>query len=626
MLNDRPSSLTKFHRSALFFLVFVVFVLTFFRTAWISDDAAITLRTVLNFVHGYGPVFNVDERVQGYTHPLWFLLIAALTWLLGSPYLAVHLLSFVLGLMTLAILLCAGRRDFWKAILAVAALLFSKAFIDYSTSGLENPLAHLLVLMALLVYRRATQDSELSGVRIFFLLCSLAFLTRPDLVVILAPFAIHLCWQIWRRRSLKVLLGVLLLGALPALVWMSFSLVYYGYPFPNTAYAKLGAGIALQERISQSGFYFLDSLQRDPISLGFITIFLLQALLGAHFSRLGATAVTLYLLYVVSIGGDFMSGRFFTLPLVLSAFIFALEPTQRSIRGGVSLLVLVLAGLGLGKTLLSGSAYHDKRIGSGGIADERGYYFQVSGLIRQGATPLPLPEWREGARTLRVQCGEMGFEGIKGGPSLHIIDPCALVDPLLARLPAQYDPSWRVGHLHRQLPTNYEKSVAQNVNRLSEPKVHALYDQVRLLTRGPLFSSERWRAIYALNIGRVDPALNFLFRYASIARDTGTPIVTMSAFEESAGVHFDRAVEVAFPPGAGVYWLDLAVDKQAYEVSLLVNGTYVPSAKIPAASDSESGLREVRIQLDIPMKTARMRVVGLDGGNYHLQSVRLNEP
>ncbi len=48
------------------------------RTAWVSDDALITARVMENFVHGYGPVFNVDERVQVYTHPLWFLLLSVL--------------------------------------------------------------------------------------------------------------------------------------------------------------------------------------------------------------------------------------------------------------------------------------------------------------------------------------------------------------------------------------------------------------------------------------------------------------------------------------------------------------------------------------------------------------------
>ena len=47
------------------------------RTSWVGDDAVITFRSLENFLHGYGPVFNIGERVQTFTHPLWFLLQAA---------------------------------------------------------------------------------------------------------------------------------------------------------------------------------------------------------------------------------------------------------------------------------------------------------------------------------------------------------------------------------------------------------------------------------------------------------------------------------------------------------------------------------------------------------------------
>ena len=46
------------------------------RLAWLSDDAYITLRSVENFTHGYGAVYNVGERVQSFTHPLWMLLLS----------------------------------------------------------------------------------------------------------------------------------------------------------------------------------------------------------------------------------------------------------------------------------------------------------------------------------------------------------------------------------------------------------------------------------------------------------------------------------------------------------------------------------------------------------------------
>ena len=54
---------TKPHNDVLAVVLTVGF-LELIRTAWISDDAAITLRCVLNLLHGYGATFNIDERVQ----------------------------------------------------------------------------------------------------------------------------------------------------------------------------------------------------------------------------------------------------------------------------------------------------------------------------------------------------------------------------------------------------------------------------------------------------------------------------------------------------------------------------------------------------------------------------------
>ena len=45
------------------------------RSAWVCDDAFITMRTVDNLVHGYGPRWNPAERVQTFTHPLWAMLL-----------------------------------------------------------------------------------------------------------------------------------------------------------------------------------------------------------------------------------------------------------------------------------------------------------------------------------------------------------------------------------------------------------------------------------------------------------------------------------------------------------------------------------------------------------------------
>ena len=42
--------------------------------AWVAEDAYITFRVIENAFSGYGLRWNIHERVQVYTHPLWMLL------------------------------------------------------------------------------------------------------------------------------------------------------------------------------------------------------------------------------------------------------------------------------------------------------------------------------------------------------------------------------------------------------------------------------------------------------------------------------------------------------------------------------------------------------------------------
>lgn len=64
-------------RVQLFLAAGVVLLATvMIRSAWLSDDGLITFRTIDHFVNGGGLRFNLAERVQSYTHPLWLFLLA----------------------------------------------------------------------------------------------------------------------------------------------------------------------------------------------------------------------------------------------------------------------------------------------------------------------------------------------------------------------------------------------------------------------------------------------------------------------------------------------------------------------------------------------------------------------
>ncbi len=97
----------------------------------------------------------------------------------------------------------------------------------------------------------------------------------------------------------------------------------------------------------------------------------------------------------------------------------------------------------------------------------------------------------------------IGMPGFYAGPGRHIVDVWALSDPLLARLPAQ--PKWRIGHYTRTVPHGYIESLIEDRNLIADPRIAKLYDRVRLLTRGPLWSKARWRAIACENVGELCP-------------------------------------------------------------------------------------------------------------------------
>ena len=133
-------------------LALLLFILI--RTAWVCDDAYITFRTIDNFISGHGLTWNTAERVQTYTHPLWMLLLSSFNSFIPDIYSISIICSIVLSLAAAGIVAGRTARSSSSALIVLAAMISSRAFIDYSTSGLENPLSHFILSLFLLVYFR----------------------------------------------------------------------------------------------------------------------------------------------------------------------------------------------------------------------------------------------------------------------------------------------------------------------------------------------------------------------------------------------------------------------------------------------------------------------------------------
>jgi arabinofuranosyltransferase len=506
-------------------LALLAFLLIFLRTAWVGDDVYITLRTVDNFVNGYGLTWNVAERVQSYTHPLWMLTFVPIYALTRSAYFTALLVSLAASLLTFWLV---ARRDVFAA-LGVLTLLLSKAFMDYSASGLENPLTHLLLILFFIAFIEKPSDP----LRLSFI-ASLLALDRLDALLFVVPALFYTLLssslrggysrrsnpraveEIASQQTLAMTVTKMFLGFLPLILWEAFSLIYYGFPFPNTYYAKLGAGIPHNELFAQGMVYFIDSFQRDPLTLTVIFAGIGLALVnGKAREQLLALGSLLYLGYVLSIGGDFMSGRFLTASLLVSVLLL-----MRLARDWKPELKLVAVGavviLGFFATPpnfildLNQPRFTERDLQTG-INDERAYYYPISGLMnyRPGRdVPFSGEGWVEHGKALRasgkavVDEKNVGYIGYFAGPRVHIVDLYALCDPLLARLPTQWSGGWRISHYERTPPEGYLQTLRTGVNQIADPNLAAYYEQLAFITRGPLFSRARLLAIWKFNTGQ----------------------------------------------------------------------------------------------------------------------------
>jgi arabinofuranosyltransferase len=491
-----------------------LFGYTIYRAAWLGDDAFITFRTVDNFLNGYGLTWNTTERVQGYSHPLWMFVISAAVFFTREFYFTV--LYLCMAISTVAMILSSTWVAPFRitAAFGILVLCLSNAFVDYSAAGLENPLTHLLLVLFFGVYFH--QEDSPIRLLLLSLLISLIGINRLDSLLLVLPAAAFVLFSSTvRQRGYRFFAGLA-----PLLAWHIFSLLYYGFPFPNTAYAKLHLNIPITDLVAQGIAYFLDSLQRDPVTLWFIAAGIIIGLTAAGKpGRMAAVGIILYLAYILRIGGDFMSGRFFTAPLLLAVLLIG-QIRSINLNGALSslpvilLLVLEFASPARAKIDLE-TRRVENMINTDGIADERRFYELENGLRWKDENPtLPNFPWRydgerhAGEKFKAIGC--VGMFGFYAGPGIHIVDTLALTDPLLARMPVK-EGKWRVGHYERVIPPGYFETIKNGQNQIEDLNVAIYYDTLSLITRGALFDPGRLRAIWEMNTGQYEYLLNAVY-------------------------------------------------------------------------------------------------------------------
>ncbi|MFA5632445.1 MAG: hypothetical protein WC997_13100 [Porticoccaceae bacterium] len=498
----------------------VIFMWSFLHYAWLTEDAFINFRVIENVREGYGLVWNQGERVQVYTSPLWMLITTIVSLMTGELFYTVIGLSLCLMTALLLVLYRLSNKNVLVFLPVAVLLLTSKSIRDYSTSGLETPLLALGV--GLFAYVWCKKKGRKYHTFWFFLLASVCLLIRHDSIVLTLPFLVQHAFFSFRplgSARLKAVLLQIFLAALPFVAWTVFSLVYYGIPVPNTARAKIVSGF---DGVSQALHYFEFMQHFDPAVYVIAGITLLSAWILRDKCLIPlASVVGLFVVYMCYIGGDYMAGRFFVGPVILCGFLLAFMVSNfvgsqsaaiapSSTIGRLQVLVLLVALLvygTFGLTARNNTEFNYPRFVNG-IVDERGFYYRSLDLGSLIFSDVGHP-WRTQAEAANeefkgrggiVIVRNIGLFGLYVDNGVYIVDRFALSDPFLAAFPTCVGET-RIGHFERSVPVDYIRSLQSGSNQFTQPVVRQYYDDVVLMTRGDIFSFERFRALLRINTG-----------------------------------------------------------------------------------------------------------------------------
>jgi arabinofuranosyltransferase len=338
----------------------------------------------------------------------------------------------------------------------------------------------------------------------------LATLTRPETLTLFGATAL---FELVRRRIDRAPLlhrdTIVLIGSFGAAygAYYAWRWLHFGYPFPNTYYAKTGAGLV---QIRGGLVYLKDSL-RYLFGEG-AALVALAALLVRW--RGPATRDRAYVAIVVAtawvgivfVGGDHMDGARFlvaTLPLVFALAAAGLSdvgsrwlPGRRASVVIATVLVLLVAHHwartppypAIWRTLRQGPLGTD--LPAADASQPQTFPRWTLGFVVMGQTLRQVA--RPGDSVAVVPVGAIGYYS-----ELRVVDMVGLVDPVIAHQPFDpaYTATWRPGHdkgdgryvLSRR-PTFIQLTDSLTSQPSSEPGRHAMqYKSVVEIWRSPEF-------------------------------------------------------------------------------------------------------------------------------------------
>lgn len=236
-----------------------------------TDDALIFFTYAENIVDGYGVVYNPGgERVEGFSSPMWLAIVTVAHALFSRASLPLLYINVMLVSLALAVLWNhADGEEFltWRGLLILLWTLGAPAYTAWMTVTLMDTAlwSTLLILATVTVLSSGNGKSY----RHLSVLIALLLLARPEGIVWSALFIIIALFLETIRKNLRAasiaLRGPLLTYIATTALLFTARLLYFGYPLPNTYYAKVSPDYFYN--VYHGVIYLREFLVYNPIAL-----------------------------------------------------------------------------------------------------------------------------------------------------------------------------------------------------------------------------------------------------------------------------------------------------------------------------------------------------------------------
>ncbi|HLE04617.1 MAG TPA: glycosyltransferase family 39 protein [Anaerolineales bacterium] len=307
------------------------FVINGTRYFVLFDDAMISMQYARNFAHGQGLVWNAGgEHVEGYSNPLWVLVMAVFHLFPVPPplmSLPVQVLSgLLLAFNLILVKKLAEELTAHKTVVGLVAVLLTAFYYPLNNWGLLGNEVALLTLFVTAAVWLAVSGLRRSEVSLgLYIMMAVGLLIRIDALVPFCAIWLYLA-LVDRRNRRKHLLwgGGLLVGVL--LASTVFRMLYYGDVLPNTYYLKM-TGYPVLLRIAR-GLYVMIQFMWHLNWVLLLFPFILFVVDRDKYKALLIIVFIAQIGYSVYVGGDGWenrggSNRFVSIAMPLFFILFA---------------------------------------------------------------------------------------------------------------------------------------------------------------------------------------------------------------------------------------------------------------------------------------------------------------